>query len=103
VTDSPTPPHQPEGSDDDTKRPGKRRPRGDLKLYQVWVQDLDWGDEIDDFNLVAARSASAATRIVLRFRIIDEGDERWFDQRRKAGKWRVTCYGSVPTTPQFVW
>jgi hypothetical protein len=67
------------------------------------VQDLNWGDEIDDFNLVAARSEPAATRMAIRFRVIDEGDECWFDQRRKAGKWRVTCYGSVPTTARFVW
>jgi hypothetical protein len=67
------------------------------------VQDLDWGDEIDDFNLVAARSESAATRMVLRFRITDEDDQRWFDLRRDSERWRVTCYGKVPTTAGFVW
>src|SRR2546429_9568801 len=89
-------PDQPEACDADDTRPRRRRRKGDLKLYQVWVQDLDWGDEIDDFNLVAARSESAATRMVLRFRIIDEGDERWFNQRRKAAKWRGPPLGEVP-------
>jgi hypothetical protein len=102
MSDSNTP-HRPETSDGNSKRPRKPRARGDLKLYQVWVQDLDWGDEIDDFNLVAARSESAATRMVLRFRIVDDDDQCWFDQRRKAGKWRVTCYGNVPTSARFVW
>jgi hypothetical protein len=41
--------------------------------------------------------------MVLRFRITDEADQHWFDQRRKAGRWRVTCYGKVPTTAGFVW
>jgi hypothetical protein len=61
MTDLTTPPHQPEVCDADEKRRRKRRLRSDLKLYQVWVEDLDWGDQIDDFNLVAARSESAAT------------------------------------------
>jgi hypothetical protein len=94
---------QPEVSDTGERRSHKRRPRADLKLYQVWVQDLDWGDEVDDFNLVAATSAAAATRMVVRVRVVDEGDRLWFNERRKAGKWRVQCYGQVPTTARFVW
>lgn len=95
--------HQSSSDSQLEERTTKVRKARPLRLYQVWLQDLEWGDEIEDFHLVAARSEQAATRIVLRCYDDDEDDRRWLEKRREDGMWRVSCHGEVPAKPGFVW
>jgi hypothetical protein len=83
-----------------TAKAPKKRP---LNLYQVRVQDLEWGDEIDDFNLVAAYSERQATKIVIEHRSYTERERKWITRRRREGLWDVFSRGPVPTEPGRVW